>query len=201
MDHNLAILIPAAGASSRMRGADKLMLPAPDAPLLRLVCQRAVSVAADVIVTLPSLKHPRAELIADLPLHPIGVPDWPAGMSASIRRGIAALPARCDGVMILPADMPDLETADLETMIAAFRECKSPTVLRATAEDGRPGHPVIFPRLFFSQLAHVTGDEGAKSILRKNPTCLQFVSLCGKRALIDLDTPNAWAAWKAQMGR
>ena len=38
-------------------------------------------------------------------------------------------------------------------------------ILRATAADGRPGHPVLFGRRFFGQLAALKGDRGARSVI------------------------------------
>jgi len=186
----IAILLLAAGASSRMQGRDKLMEDVDGQPLLTLMCRRAALTGLPVYVTLPSSKHPRATAIGMAT--PVPVPDAQDGMSASIRRGVAALPEKAEAVMILPADMPEIETQDLLKIAAHFHGVTSP-VLRATAADSTPGHPVLFPRRCFEALQNLSGDQGARSILKGET--VQTIPLPGRHALTDLDTPEDWAAW------
>ncbi|MEX0301234.1 MAG: NTP transferase domain-containing protein [Leisingera sp.] len=187
----IAILLLAAGASSRMKGRDKLMEDVSGQPLLSLMCRRAALTGLPVYVTLPSSAHPRASATGTAV--PVPVPDAQDGMSASIRRGVAALPPETEAVMILPADMPEIETQDMLHLVAHFRGETSP-ILRATAEDGTAGHPVLFPRRCFEALRTLTGDQGARSILKSET--VQTVPLPGRHALTDLDTPEDWAAWR-----
>lgn len=187
----IAILLLAAGASARMQGRDKLMETVDGQPLLSLMCRRAALTGLPVYVTLPGLTHPRAAAIGTSA--PVAVADAAEGMAASIRRGVAALPEGCAGVMILPADMPEVETQDMLHLAALFGGGSGP-ILRATAEDGTPGHPVLFPRRCFEALQALSGDQGARSILKSEK--VQTVPLPGRHALTDLDTPEDWAAWR-----
>lgn len=191
-----AILILAAGASSRMGGPDKLMQHVNQMPLLAQVIQRAKATNLPVLVTLPDLTHPRARLVHDGGAVPVLVPDWQTGMAASIRTGVAALPKNTNGVMILPADMPDLRSSDLLTMTQAFAD--TPTaILQATSSQGAPGHPVVFPADLFDALRSLRGDTGARPVIKAHPDRLRPQALPGNHALCDLDTPADWAAWKA----
>jgi CTP:molybdopterin cytidylyltransferase MocA len=119
-------------------------------------------------------------------------------MAASIRAGITALPHHCDGVMILPADMPDLTQQDLALMLEAFRNHDQAMICRAANKDGVAGHPVIFPAEFFDALGSLTGDQGGRAILRQNHHRLIKVTLPGNHALTDLDSPEAWQVWRSQ---
>ncbi len=96
--------------------------------------------------------------------------------------------------MILPADMPELTADDLKTMWAAHQPH---AIARGTSATGQPGHPVIFPKDLFRELETLRGDEGAKSVLVRHRQRLDLVPLPGEHALTDLDTPEAWAAWRA----
>lgn len=193
---DIAILLLAAGQSSRMGGIDKLMQKIEGQPLLTRSCERALSTGMPCYVTLPDLSHPRAAACAQA--IPVAVADAAEGMGASIRAGVAALPAHCEAVMILPCDMPDLETGDLLQLASAF-DAKSGQVLRASTPEGIPGHPVLFPRSLFAQLAQLHGDQGARSLLKTSN--LRLVPLPDQRAVTDLDTPAAWADWRARTGR
>lgn len=195
MPHRLALLLLAAGQSSRMRGADKLLEPIAGQPLLAHMIGQAQATGRPVFVTLPALDHPRASTLQGAT--PIAVPDAAEGMGASIRRGIAALPSTTEGVLMLPADMPELTTGDFTKLIEGFEGPEGP-ILRATGTEGgeiRQGHPVLFPRRCFAALTALQGDAGARSVLRGED--LKLVALPEARALTDLDTPEAWAAWRA----
>ncbi|MAB06474.1 MAG: nucleotidyltransferase family protein [Rhodobacteraceae bacterium] len=192
-----AVLIPAAGASRRMRGADKLLREVEGLPLLRRQAQEALRAADHVVVTLPDHDHPRAAALQGLPVQLVAVPDAHLGMSSSLRRGVGLLPQGIDALMVLPADMPDLTAQDLAAVIAAYRAMPQATLQRGTAEDGTPGHPVLFPRDCFPALLALSGDMGAKAVLAANIHRVRDVPLPGRRALTDLDTPEAWQAWEA----
>ena len=95
---------------------------------------RALATGCPCFVTLHGPDHPRARLIGTA--KPVFVPGASEGMAASIRNGIAALPENIDGVMILPADMPDIQSDDLKRVASQF---DPGTILRATSHDGTPG--------------------------------------------------------------
>ena len=193
-----AILILAAGASSRMRGGDKLLERVEDQPLLRVMATRAMAVArGPVLCTLPAADHPRAQCLDGIAVDRVIVPDAAEGMGASIRAGMAALPQGCIAVMILPADLPDLTEEDLRLMLDA-RQSQPDAILRAVDQDGMPGHPVIFPAAFFPDLASCAGDTGARGVLREHAARIVTVPLPAHHATTDLDTPEAWTAWRGR---
>jgi molybdenum cofactor cytidylyltransferase len=194
---DIAILIPAAGSSSRMRGRDKLTEEVQGVPLLRHQAERAIATGAHVIVTLPDHDHPRAAVLAGLPVQLVAVPDSHLGMSASIRRGVALMPRGMAALVILPADMPELGTEDISALIDGFHATPHPMLQQACAADGTPGHPVLFPADCFQALQRLDGDSGARKVLQANLHRLRRLPLDGERALVDLDTPEAWAAWRA----
>lgn len=198
MHTDIPILVLAAGASRRMSGRDKLMELVDGAPLIA----RQASAARDatkgpVFVALPPAPHPRYAALAGLDVAALPVPDAADGMSASLRAGLAALPETAGAVMVLPADMPELTAPDLRAVAAAMQTHPEKKVWRGATEDGRPGHPVIFSAPLFPLLADLRGDTGGRDVVAAvgNGCCL--VPLPGRRAVIDLDTPEAWAAWRA----
>ncbi|MCT4373117.1 nucleotidyltransferase family protein [Yangia mangrovi] len=192
----IAVLIPAAGASSRMRGADKLLKQVGGRALLRRQAEEALRAVNHVTVTLPDHDHPRAAALAGLPVQLVAVPDASLGMSASLRRGVGMLPRGIDALIVLPADMPELTSEDILMLVQGFRAMPQPTLQQGCAEDGTPGHPVLFPADCFSAIQMLDGDEGARSVLAANRNRLRRVTLPGRRALIDLDTPEAWRDWE-----
>lgn len=184
----LTILIPAAGSSTRMRGQDKLLQDVAGEPILRRQARMALALAP-VIVTLRETDPDRRAALEGVAVTVMAVTDAALGMSASFR----AVAGVGSALMILPADMPDLTGEDLAGMIAAFQSDPA-HILRGSAGD-RPGHPVIWPRALVPSFARLTGDEGARALLRQHPVRLH--PLPDQHALTDLDTPEDWAAWRA----
>jgi len=193
------ILIPAAGASRRMGERDKLLERVAGDSLLRRQVRAATASGRPVLVTLP--RHaggPRAEQLEGLAGFHVAYIDASEGIAASLRTGAeAAQKADAGGLMVMLPDMPEIETADVALLLATFAEAPD-TCIRATATDGTPGHPVVFPARLFPALAGLSGDIGGRTIL--DHESVYPVALDGHRATTDLDTPGAWAAWRAAKG-
>ncbi len=193
---NIAILLLAAGSSSRMRGADKMLEPVAGEPVLRRQARTALGAAGPVLVAVPPGRPPRMQALEGLDVIRVEVADADAGMAASIRAGVAALPTHVSGVAILPADMPEITGDDLRLIGAAFCKAGMTQIVRATAQDGKPGHPVVFPMRLFPALLALRGDMGARPVLDGED--IVNVPLPAQHALTDLDTPEDWAAWRAR---
>ena len=197
----VAAIVLAAGAGRRMRGQDKLLEPVARRPVLRAVAEAAAASRADaVVVVLPPGAEARRAALAGLAVTVAEAPDWAEGMAASLRAGLAAVAERAEAVVVLLADMPEIESGDIDRLIAAFDPGEAREIVRAVAADGTPGHPVLFGRRFFETLAGLRGDQGARAVLAEAGDFVVEVATGGQRALTDLDTPEAWAAWHAARG-
>jgi molybdenum cofactor cytidylyltransferase len=194
------ILLLAAGASTRMRGTDKLLEEVGGQPLLAERLETALATGAEVIVTLPprAIAPGRWAAVEGRGATLVEVPDPGSDMAESLKAGIAALPPDAPGVMILLADMPEITGTDLLTILNAF---DGETILRGSAEDGTPGHPVLFPARDFATLALLHGDQGAREVLKAERARQRLIALPARHALTDLDTPEDWARWRHDTGR
>ncbi len=191
-------LVLAAGASRRMRGRDKLLEPVAGMPVLRRVVEAALASRADrVLVVLPPDAPARRRALAGSAAEIVVAQDAAEGMAASLGAGMRALGEATDAVVILLADMPETEAAGIDRLIAAFDPEERREICRAVAEDGTPGHPVLFGRRFFEALAGLSGDRGARDVVTASPEFIADVAMAGRAPLVDLDTPEDWAAWRA----
>ncbi|GAB5445869.1 nucleotidyltransferase family protein [Gymnodinialimonas sp.] len=186
------ILLLAAGASTRMRGADKLLETIDGTPLLRLMAERCVKAGPTRVVLGPGQDQRRA-LLKDLDVEIVEA-ESTDGMAASIRAGVKGV--RGESVMIALADMPEVTASDLYLLLGLHGQGIAPIVQAATAE-GAPGQPVVFAAKFLKALARLEGDTGAKAILKAHARDVALVPLEGQRATTDLDTPEDWAVWRA----
>jgi CTP:molybdopterin cytidylyltransferase MocA len=184
------ILLLAAGRSSRMKGRDKLLEQIDGEPLLRLMAQRATKAGVPVRVVLGPDQPNRRAVLPGLDVEVVEA-RGDDGMAASIRAGVAGLSGP---VLLTLADMPEITAHNLYLMITLAGQAPG-AILRAATQDGRPGHPVLFPADLLPDLARLSGDTGAKGVLQREARRVHLLPLKGDRALVDLDTPEAWAAW------
>ncbi len=195
------ILITAAGASTRMHGTDKLLQTVDGEPLLRRQAARALAASPLVGVTL-SPEHPKRILaLAGLEVKTHVLADAAEGMAASLRQAARSAPTyrgnhTATAIMVVPADMPDLTTADMRKMIEAHAATPE-AILRGAAADGTAGHPVLFPHDLWGELLTLRGDQGARQVLMRFSDRVVAVALPGGNATTDLDTPEDWANWRA----
>jgi molybdenum cofactor cytidylyltransferase len=188
------VILLAAGEGRRMGGRDKLLEPVDGRPLLaRQAAVARASAAREVLVILPPEAAPRRSALAGLDVRIVAAGSQAEGMGGSLRAGIAALRPDADGVVVMLGDMPEVTAAGIDALIAA--RVRGAAICRATGPDGAPGHPVLFDGRFFPALGASRGDAGARDLLRVEARSVVSVPLVG--ATTDLDTPEAWAAWRA----
>ena len=58
-----------------------------------------------------------------------------------------------------------------------------------------PGHPVIFPGKYIHSLTEITGDIGAREVLKKDKQSINYFATKRKSYFLDLDTPEEWSSW------
>lgn len=190
----ISILIPAAGASSRMRGHDKLLESVRGKSLLRHCAVTALeSVASEVIVTLREGQYQRYAVISTLPIKVLVSEHPREGMAGSIRSGLQAVSRDSTGAVILLPDMPEIRPSDIDALIGASR---NGSIVRATCEDGSEGHPVLLPRELFKEAMSTSGDAGPRRVIECNRQRLRLIRLQGNRARLDLDAPDDWKRWR-----
>lgn len=184
------VLILAAGASTRL-GQPKQLVKIASRPALHGVVANAVALAGNAVtVVIGAHASELTRLLSHSPASVVVNRQWEEGMGASIRRGLAALPSACDAVLILLGDQVAVTVEDLRRLASAWKEQDG--VIAAATYDRHVGVPAIFPRICFSQLAELRGDQGARKILERNSYRLVRVPM--PNAAIDLDTPEDLAA-------
>ncbi|MEI9932435.1 MAG: molybdopterin-binding/glycosyltransferase family 2 protein [Rhizomicrobium sp.] len=193
----IAAIVLAAGLSSRM-GSNKLLAEIDGKPLIRKTVERALASAADsvLVVTGNSAEGVR-QALDGLPIKLRNNPDFSNGLSTSLKCGISALPGDCDGALIVLGDMPDVSTALLDKLIAAFDPTDGRAICVATRY-GKRGNPVLWARRFFAEIMALEGDIGAKHLMSVYDEVLCEVEAENDGPLIDIDTPEALAAYRAR---
>jgi molybdenum cofactor cytidylyltransferase len=183
----IAAIVLAAGRSTRMGDANKLLADVGGRPMLRWAAEAALASRARPVLVVTG--HQEREVRAALAGLDVGLvtnPDFAQGLSTSLRAGIAAVPAECDGALVLLGDMPRIDASDLERLIGAF----APGTIVVPMHQGRQGNPVLWPRALFPEIMQLQGDAGAKRLMAARPDAIREVEMDTTAILADVDTPE-----------
>jgi molybdenum cofactor cytidylyltransferase len=97
-----------------------------------------------------------------------------------------------EAVVVWHVDRPHIAIATLESLLDRFRDGESAIVLPAYR--GRRGHPVVFARAVFDELLTAPNDEGARAVVRADPSRVAVVHVDDPAVVEDIDTPEAYQA-------
>lgn len=185
----VAALMLAAGYSRRF-GADKRRLALSDGrSLLSASLALPCSMLEEVWLVLRPDEAP-AELDLPTGVRIVQNPATAQGMGHSLAAGAERLLAEsgAEAAAIFLADMPSIRRDSLETLIAH----SSANTIVLPSYQGKRGHPVLFGRVFWPQLATLSGDAGARPVLEQNPEAVYIVELDDPGVLQDIDTLEDW---------
>ena len=191
-----AVLL-AAGRSSRMGPDHKLLQDVDGKPLIRHSIDALVAADLDQIVVVTGHRRDEiAALVAHDPVTTVFNPHFADGMSSSLRAGILALADDVDAILIALGDMPAITADHIHRLIAGFDPVEGRSIVVATNGLKR-GNPVLFASRFRPELIRIQGDTGARHLIGDHRDEVVEVDL-GPGAMIDLDTPEALAAYRAR---
>jgi molybdenum cofactor cytidylyltransferase len=192
----IAALVLAAGQSRRM-GRNKLLLPIDGTPMVaRAVDALIASAATDIVVVTGHQADDVRAVLAGRSVAFVHNPDYAAGLSSSLKTGIAALPEDADGALVCLGDMPLVGPAHLDRLIAAFNPVEGRLICVPTY-DGKRGNPVLWARRLFGEMAGLSGDVGARGLLERHADAVCEVAMSDAGVLLDVDTPAALDALAA----
>jgi molybdenum cofactor cytidylyltransferase len=198
-DHNIAAIVLAAGRSTRMEGSNKLLAEIGGKPLVRIAAEQALKSRASPVIVVTGHQHDKVKAaLADLPVRVVDNPDFATGLGSSLKAGIAAVPPGADGVVVLLGDMPQVDAALVDRLIAAFDPEKGALAV-VPVIDGKRGNPVLWSRRFFPDLMAIEGDVGARHLIGRYGEAVIELPVTGKAALVDVDTPEALKGVKAEI--
>jgi molybdenum cofactor cytidylyltransferase len=185
----LEAVVLAAGSGTRFGGGK--LLAAWDAGVLLEAALSAAYAAPVRSVTVVIGADAEAVAAAARSFDPrtliVHAPDYAQGMGASLRAGIASLPADCDGVFVFLGDMPRVPAEVLPRMALALRDG---ALAAAPVWQGRRGNPVLLDRTLFPQILALTGDAGARGVLQGLGDQLALIESPNDGVLFDVDTPD-----------
>ncbi len=190
---SLTHIILAAGRSQRMGATNKLLLPVKGVPMLGRVIE-AVQAADPYYCVVVTGYEDRAirEALAGYPVRIAYNPEFEAGVSTSIRRGIIAAPDASEGFLFCLGDMPFVRPETFRAVGEAFAQRGG---IVAAGHEGRQGHPVVFHTDFRDALLALQGDQGGRQIIEAHPEAVAVVDVNDPGIFADVDTLESYEAY------
>ena len=180
----IAGLVLAAGEGTRFGAEPKLLAELDGRPLLdyAIRAQCAVPALERVVVVLGAHADRLLERVEFLRAEPIVCGQWREGQAASLRCGVEAL-AGAEKIIVTLGDQPLMAPE----LIARFTD--QPAGARALY-GGVPGHPVVLGPEHASAILALSGDRGARDLLRDGKEIECSGGETGHGPARDVDTPQ-----------
>jgi molybdenum cofactor cytidylyltransferase len=172
----IAGVVLAAGISRRF-GSQKLLASVGGAPLVRRTVQALLEAAlGELVVVVGSDAEPVRAALDGVPVRIVTNPAYAGGMSTSLRVGIDALGVDVEAAVVALGDQPGIGAAIVDPIITRYFADRAP-IVAPIYRGGVRGNPVLFDRSLFRELRAVTGDEGGRSVVAKDPSRVALVQL------------------------
>ncbi len=164
---NTALLMLAAGASSRFENGDKLLAELDGRPVLEHVAEQTLSPnPIRRIAVTPACNEERDRILGDQAWEIIRNPNSAEGQSTSLLCGLDAVIADSDvdQIILLLGDMPRVPSRHISQMLKLAEQNRVTAIMSEC--DGVLCPPALFKRKHFERLLTLEGDRGAKSIFQ-----------------------------------
>ena len=187
----ISAVILAAGESKRMGKQNKLLLPvAGEALLVKLIKSVCDSDVGQVIVVIGHEAEKIRRKLNNFPLSFVYNPNFSEGMTTSIKSGVKEVSPDCDGYMICLADMPFINTSEINKLIHAYAQnrIKEKKLVVVPVYQGHRGNPVLFSTEFREDILEHKMEFGCKGVIMKNFESVKEIEMDDDSMLLDVDT-------------
>jgi molybdenum cofactor cytidylyltransferase len=182
-------IILAAGESRRM-GSPKALLRYQGKTFIGRICESFLAAGVDELIVVLGARAD--ELQRAIPVHPalrtVVNPRYFQGQLSSLTTGIGALSPESEAAIVNLVDHPLISATTISALLSSFRESPLPIVI--ASYNGKRGHPVLFSSQVYGELLAAPLDQGAKVVVRKDPSRVRELPLDDPGILADIDTPE-----------
>lgn len=185
---NIVALILAAGQSKRF-GSPKQLLKWKESNLLEHAIQS--SCKSKAYKTFLVLGANYDQILEETDLSNVEVirnDNWENGLGNSIAFGVNHILkdiSKIDGILLMLADQPLVDSNYLNSIIAEFEPNKE-EIIASSYLNGKKGVPALFDKVYFKELSNLKGDVGARKIIKTYST--DVITLNAGEMLFDIDT-------------
>lgn len=174
-------------------GKPKLLLPWNDHSIIEETVSQVLSAGYEgVVVVLGADWEKVRERLADAPVKIARNLNYRAGLSGSIKAGVAFLDARTTAFSIVLADQPLIAAKTHKLVMASYRKNKKGICVPTF--EGTIGHPVIFNTTYKPDMYALSGDAGGRSVVQDHEEDVSFLELKTPEIVGSINTPEEYEA-------
>ena len=188
-----AIILLAAGKSTRFAGSNKLSQELSGIPMLTH-CYNNIkhSNVAQIVVVSSQENLKQAETLSN-PYPKIGfVENNDLGMGHSISIGMGCIRKEISSIIICLAHMPLVTNTHIQLLLDANKSNSFNQIHRLYDVNNILGHPILFNSYFFLKLKKLSGDQGAFNITSDNKDLINIIKVNNLSVSTDIDTNDDW---------
>jgi molybdenum cofactor cytidylyltransferase len=181
-------IVLAAGASTRMGRPKPLLVREGETLLSRAVrilkdggCSEVRVVVSDHDTALQQA----ARILAQVLVAPYSAAAQPID---SLRVALRDIPHSIAAVVVLPVDCAMVRAETVRSLTEEFRKDRRAALVPSWK--GRPGHPVLVPRVWFQDIRDANLPEGLRTLLRDRSDAVRFLEVEDEGVVVDIDTPE-----------
>ena len=187
----ISAVILAAGESRRMGKQNKLLLPlGGEALLVKLVKSVCASHVGQVLVVVGHEAGKIRRELNNFPLSFVYNPNFSEGMTTSIKFGVKEVSPDSDGFLICLADMPFINTSEINKLINAYvqNRIKEKGLIVVPVFRGQRGNPVLFSSEFRNDILEYKKESGCRGVIMNNSESVKEIKMDNDNMLLDVDT-------------
>ncbi|KPH75499.1 NTP transferase domain-containing protein [Bosea vaviloviae] len=189
----VAGIVLAAGRSTRMGQANKLLQSVRGKPMLRHAVEAQLASRARPVIVVTGHQHEEVSAaLTGLDVSLVHNPDFASGLASSVKAGLAALPDTAPGVVVSLGDMPNVTAGVIDRLAQVFADSGEALAVVPTLL-GQRGNPVLLARALFAAVGTLDGDQGARRLLDAAGDAIVEGPLDDPAIALDVDTPEALA--------
>ncbi len=184
----VGLILLAAGGSRRLGSPKQLVADAQGRSLVRRAAETALASACRPVVVVLGASAEAVEVeLAGLPVTITINPEWQTGLASSLQAGLNTLAEvqTPDAVVVMLCDQPQVTSALLDSLLDAYAGTEHEVI--ASEYGGTLGVPALFGPALFGALALLTGDEGARRVIKNYAGPMTRVPF--PEGVYDIDTP------------
>lgn len=179
---DLAVVILAAGTSSRLGDITKQLLVYKNETLLKIAVKKALEISKDVFVVLGHEREKCKKELEGFGVNIIYNPNYKKGMGSTLSLGINHS-KEFNHTMVMLCDQPFIPISHFQ---ALKKNIQNENIIASLYEKNISAKvPAIFPKKYYGELLKLDADFGAKEILQKE-SCINIQ--LEKDFCMDIDT-------------
>jgi molybdenum cofactor cytidylyltransferase len=187
---NLAGLILAAGASSRMGSPKALLLCQGETFLDRLIGVLSAHCSPVIVVLGHDAEIIRAGLSRAAQATFVVNENHAAGQLSSLQCGLRAVPEGAAGVLFTPVDHPGVAASTVAAIANRFAQGDS--LIIVPRYNGRHGHPVCCARALIPEFLALPLNSQARAVIHRHAGQTAYVDVQDPAILWDVDDPASY---------